>query len=188
MIFRRLVLLLLIIQHSHFTTVRYMPRGCMLVFLCLPDVRVKRVSTDPEAKLETLFEICPMPNPVLIFNGEILAPKMPFQFYHIKNGDSIVMLNSENNDTPDIMKWTKVSTWDGFLDSVRNVMTRGMNHCYLKCMDLSVIKSELRPRAYRKAVRHHFKKDKCSTPHAASDLIIPKPAECISQQPLPIFW
>ena len=126
---------------------------------------------------------------MVMVHGQIANQRMPMQFYNIQPKDTIIVLREDAN-SEEVAKWMRVTEDSGsaFANAVQLVMNRKSRHTALIRSDIVGFKLEMKPRAFRRAVRRFVARGEDGGPECLSDLVVTGPSESISDEPLPVLW
>jgi hypothetical protein len=127
----------------------------LMVFICSPDNKSRKVSVIPSDPLYVVNPIFPGYKKVYFYNGEILDPNQSFNYYGITNDDRIATVPIEQMNINTELFWIK-ATKNSANDKKRFIGTsdEATKHLFEKNNDLILFKAESRANSNRRLLKN----------------------------------
>lgn len=159
------------------------------LIVCSPHQPVRLISAKLAGQIRSLQRLWPNSPKKFIFNGSILAPEMTFDFYGIRNGDTIIALSKESHEN-----YTTTGRWitltrdnENFSESIKSMIHPRTAREASRLKDLHLMKLERKPKLFMKLCEPFIEKDTESKVEQ-STLFLPDQATEPSTSALPVFW
>lgn len=155
------------------------------VFVFVPNKYTKRITVRKGDACGTLKNIFGHDNTTFLYKGQSLNFDSTFGDYNITNRDSIIALDSGCEST-EISKWMSLSRdADDLNDALRKVMSQSSRGEFLRKMDMSSMRLELKPRAFRRLVTRCMNREESGKVTEHVTVMAPTPST-IRTEPLPL--
>jgi hypothetical protein len=162
-----------------------LPKNIILIFVCQPGFKGRKVSVNPTDPLFIVNVVFPGQKKVYFFYGKILNPVLTFHDCYITNGARIVTVPIEQMSINAEAFWKKATqncSKDKNKLSVNNDQVS--KRLVARNKDLVLLQEEIRPNSSFLANSQSFDQDKSSS---SVNTVIPEESKCISEEPLPLF-
>jgi hypothetical protein len=165
---------------------------CIAFYLCFGKL-ITRVSAKRSSHLRVLEKLLNKEKVTLIYKGQVLSMDKTFECYKIRDMDTIIAVPlSESEEYPylsTITRWQRVTySDDNFADLIRAVMNPSSRAEAMRVRDLSIFRSEMRPRQYRRIMRREMVNIDTGLSSRGFESVIPEPASEMPTSPLPVTW
>ena len=149
-----------------------------------PGKTVRKILVNQFSKIGYLSHLFENKKVSFIYKGQMLCNDMTFNFYKIKNNDSLVCVFQTEKK---IEHWQNLSKRNDF----NKIASMEAAQEYTKTLDLRLNKMDYHPRKYRNFCKRFMNnlENKKTTP-IKHDTVIPlsEDIQAPSSEPLPIFW
>jgi hypothetical protein len=156
--------------------------------VCSPQEPVRFLSVRLSSQVQSLQSLWSSPKR-FIFNGAELLETMTFNFYGIRDGDSIVAISVNNcHSLYGLNYWLSLTRdSDSFNDSLRWMLDAKTNGEAARLRDLQMVRVERKSRLFRRISSAVVNEETCSGITAPLVIDYP-PASEPSTEPLPVPW
>ena len=111
---------------------------------------VVKLILNPKAHISDLRRLLPLEHCQFVFEGQLLVDTKTFQFYGIKTGDTLVVVQAAEMGL-EVDKWLSITDdVDGFRDKMKSVLNEGAGRETARIRDMLMTKLERKPRTFRK--------------------------------------
>jgi hypothetical protein len=123
------------------------------------------------------------------FSCEILLETMTLEFYHIQNGDSIIVLPETISSQSGVLQtWILMSRdFEAFDERIRSILNRGTAKEAARLRDLRFTALESRPKQYHKFCSNFLQDYPIGRP-IQTRVVIPERPTAPSVEALPVLW
>jgi hypothetical protein len=149
------------------------PKDGFHFFLCLPGKFVTRVNARKSDSCRILAALFPDHPMLFIFQGQLLSMSDTFGSYRISFNDSVIGLPDRDKDSADARIWLRATRdsilFDEMLQSISNpyqISEAG------RLRDLALIRTEVRPRQFRRAIKKLDEMQNTEPPAVAAKSVI----------------
>ena len=158
------------------------------VVLCLPEMPLKQVRVNRDAKISVLNKSLGKTNKfTFIYSGAILSLSQTFAFYNIENEAFIVALAASSNQGEMIseIKWIHITKDPSFVENMQSSMHPEIALEATRLRDLRFLRVEQNRTKYYQLTKLILKE---SEKIHIGDSVIPAAAPEPSCEALPCFW
>ena len=159
------------------------------LLVCTPCQPVRMISAKLSGQISSLQSLWPENPKKFIYNGIELHEKMTFDFYGIRNGDSIIALPQDQNQNifykSQWINLTKDS--DSFKESMNWIINPNTASEASRLRDLHMMKMENRPRGFNGLCTILSNNEQTKTKEIELKIKYVTPQKP-STKPLPILW
>jgi hypothetical protein len=168
------------------------PTGQIHLFLCRPRKFITPVTARYSDTCAILAPLFPQERLAFIFSGQILSPEVPFSAYGLKSHDAIVVIPDRGTDIGlcEAQEWIR-TTQDqtAFDDRLYATLDRSVSSESMRLRDISVSKTELRPRQWRRSMRKYWDNElSAESSTASAKSVIGEVPTKLSTAELPQLW
>ena len=167
------------------------------LLVCSPHQPVRVISARVTGQISALQSLWPESPKRFIYNGNQLHETMTFNFYGIRDGDSIIALPKYQFNDLKCSQWMCLSRdYDSFNEYMKWMVDPRTSDEAARIRDLHIMKMEKRPRAYIKMRYPMFEENDSKTDTNAIFQKIEKTnldlsqnkSDAPSEEPLPVLW
>ena len=120
------------------------------VMIYVPCRYVVKLNVNPKAHISDLRRLLTLEQCQFVFQGQLLVEARTFQFYRIKNGDTLVVVQSPDLGV-EVDKWLSITDdVDSFRDKMKSVLNEDAGKETARIRDMLMTKLERKPRTFRK--------------------------------------
>lgn len=163
--------------------------GRVELIICAPHQPVRLISAKLTGQIKSLQMLWPSSPKKFVFNGSILNSDMTFDFYGIKNGDTIIALSNDLQEN-----YAMTSRWitltrdsENLSDSIKSMIHPRTAREASRLKDLHLMKIERKPKLFIKLCAP-FLEEETESKVDQSTLFLPDQATEPSTSALPVFW
>lgn len=159
------------------------------IFICVPEVAVNRIYVNLQDKISTLAVRFPVATPAYIMGKMTLNSEYTFQYYNIKQGDVMVIVDSvlfDKDPKQALRQWASIIHDSCEMQTrIQWLLSNNLNREYSRLKDLTFLQLE-----GRKKIRHQLQR--ClSVPISRHEKVYPTVLGSVrapSTEPLPLVW
>jgi hypothetical protein len=156
--------------------------------VCSPHQSVRLISARLSGQIRALQSLWPSAPKRFIFNGLELLEAMTFDFYGIRNGDSIIALPLDQHSVYRTTQWLAMSRdTESFNESLKWMLDPRTSAEAARLRDLHLVKVEHRPKMFLKMCAT-FEADDGEENRASRGTVLGLPPEAPSCEALPVDW
>jgi hypothetical protein len=161
--------------------------GRITLHIVLPRFGVQSVLAPGSSRISVLNRQFPQANMTYIHDGQILSSEHTFDFYNIKEGDSIVAVPSDSNPVA-AHQWISLTRDTEVLsNAIREATSPDLRPEVRRLADLRALRLDTHPKHMIRAARW-FEQARIRTSSSEGSTIIAHSGDTPNIEPLPVLW